>query len=253
MRTIHYSIRFLIIFLLAALVYVGASVLFRQPIQIPMLIALLVLSIAAERMSALLEWVGPVVGTVNKKEQEQEQNRNVEYMIGNALRYHSPLVIAAVRGKKRLLLHVIARILRKSDLVFRNSPEILLILMPFTTLEQAPAAFQRLTERGVQLRDIVLTDVDMLQSLMELQKIDENDRAITTTPQELRKICLQALQIKMASVNTVNHSGSAPVIYPLFDAKAMETEREREAARKLISEALRSDPSEEGSGASSAN
>src|SRR5438477_12560930 len=114
MRSIHYGIRFAIVLVLTLFLYLGVSFLFHQAVQFPALITLLFIAVGAERLWVLLEWIGPVVGTMNKKKREQEQKQIVEYLLECSLRYGSPLVIAAIRGKKRVSRHVVSRFLRRS-------------------------------------------------------------------------------------------------------------------------------------------
>lgn len=226
MRTIRYSIRFAVVLILTSLFYWSVALLFHQAVQIPALITLLFIAICTERLWILLDWIGPVVGTVNRKRQEQEQKRIVEYLLECSLRYSAPLAIAAIRSKKRISLHVVSHLLRKSDIVLRivlrSSAGYLLVLMPFTRLEQAPVAFKRLSTR-LPIKDVVMTDVNMLQALMEAQRsgVDGETRGIT--PRELRIMCFQALDAKFASIKSSQEKTNAPVIYKIFEPESSET------------------------------
>lgn len=218
MRTIHYSLRIAVVLILASLLYWGVTAILHQPFQIVALITILCVAIFAERLGVLLEWIGPVVGSVNVKEQEQEQNRMVEYIAGNSLRYKSPLVIAALRSRKRISLHVVARCIRKSDMVFRNSAGYLLILMPFTTLEQAPVAFERLSEQ-LPLQDIVVADVNMLRTLVA-QHASGTGEVREISARDLRRICIEAFDARVAAIPPGEEKSSAPAIYNLIEGSA---------------------------------
>src|ERR1700687_1423696 len=112
MRTIHYSLRSTIVLIATALFYLSISVLFHRAIQFPVLIFLLVITLASERLWALLAWMGPVVGKVNKKEQDRAHKHVLEHELARSLRYGSPLVLAARRDKKRTSVHLIEQQLR---------------------------------------------------------------------------------------------------------------------------------------------
>lgn len=217
MRTIHYSLRIAVVLILASLIYWGVIAILQQPFQLAALITILCIAIFAERLGVLLEWIGPVVGSVNMKEQEQEQNRMVEYIAGNSLRYKSPLVMVALRSKKRISLHVVARCLRKSDMVFRNPADYLLILMPFTTLEQAPVAFERLSER-LPIKDIVVADQHMLRALVEAQHPAGSEGLREISARELRMICIEAFDARVAALPTTGETLAVP-IYKLIDER----------------------------------
>jgi hypothetical protein len=221
-RTIHYGIRLTIVLLLTLAFYLGVGALFHQAVQLSALIALLFAAVGAERLWVFLEWIGPVVGTTNKKKQEQEQKQIVEYLLECSLRYGSPLVIAAIRSKKRLSLHVVWRFFRKSDIVLRRAGGYLLILMPFTALEQASIALKRLAAR-LPVRDVVVTDVSMLRALVDAQRASNNSEATVITARALRSICFQAFDVKLAHIETSGEQTAGPAIYKLYEAQAPDT------------------------------
>lgn len=222
MRTIHYGIRYAIVLVTVSLYYLGVTFLFQQAIQLPALITLLFTALCAERLWVLLDWVGPVVGTMNKKKQAQEQKQVLEFLLECSLRYGSPLTIAAMQSKKRVSLHVVSRFLRKSDIVLRSTADYLLLLMPFTTLKQAPFAFKRLAAH-LPIKDVVITDVNSLKTLVEVQQTSNNAETRDITPRDLRKICLQALDAKVAEIKASKEKSDVPVIYNLVAPAAAET------------------------------
>ncbi len=222
MRTIHYSIRLAIVLIMTSLFYGSVTFLFHQAVQIPALLTLLFIAFCAERLWVLLEWIGPVVGTANLERQERNQKRIVEYLLQCSLRYDSSLVIAAIRGKKRMSLHVVSHLLRKTDIVLRSSAGYLLVLMPFTTIEQAGFAFKRLSTQ-LPIKDIVVTDVTMLQAVMGSQGTGEDGEMRSATPRELRKFCFLALDAKVASITSSEDETNAPVVYRLFEPEASES------------------------------
>lgn len=215
MRAIHYSIRYIVVLITISLLYLGLAFLFHQTVQIPVILTLLCLVVCAERMWVLLDWVGPVVGTANKKRQEQDRKLIVEYLLENSLRYNSPLVIGAIASKKRISLHVVEHLLRRSDIVLRSSTGYLLFLMPFTSIEQVPAALKRLARR-LPIKGVVVTDASMLQSLVEAQRIRDNGEAIDITTRDLRLVCFQALNEKIAAISSSHELSDVPAIYHLF-------------------------------------
>jgi hypothetical protein len=215
-RTIHYSIRFAIVLVLTLLFYLGVTLLFYQAVQLPALLTLLFIAVGTERLWVLLEWIGPVVGTMNQKKQEQEQKQIIEYMMECSLRYGSPLVIVAMRGKKRVSLHVVARSFRKSDIVLRSTAGYLLVLMPFTTFEHASIPLKRLTSQ-LPIKEVVVTDVSMLQTFMEAQGTHGNAEAIVNVSRELRKMCFKAFDIKFADIKARKEKTDSPAIYNLFE------------------------------------
>ena len=216
MRTIHYSIRFAIVLVLTLLFYLGVTFLFHQAVQLPILITLLLIAVGTERLWVLLEWIGPVVGTMNKKKREQEQKQIIEYMMECSLRYGSPLVIVAMRAKKRVSLHVVAHSFRKSDIVLRSTAGYLLVLMPFTTLEQASIALKRLTSR-LPIKEVVVTDVSMLQNLMGAHGTHGNAEVSVDVSRELRRMCFKAFDIKFADIKARKEKTDGLVIYSLFE------------------------------------
>jgi len=222
-RAIHYSIRYVIVLTMILLFYLIMAFLFHQTVQLPVIITLPLIVICAERMWVLLDWIGPVVGTMNKKKQEQERKQIIEYLLENSLRYGSPLVIAAICGKKRMSLHVVARLLRKTDIVLRSSAGYLLVLLPFTSFEQAPVALRRLITRRLPIRGVFMTDVGMLQDLVEAQRTDGNGEATGTTVQDLRRICLRSFDEKVAAIKSNSARADVPPIYSLFESGASET------------------------------
>lgn len=219
MRTIHYSIRFAIVLVLTLAFYLGVALLLHQAVQVSALITLLIAAVGAERLWVFLEWIGPVVGTMNKKKQEQEQNQIVDYLLECSLRYASPLVIAAIHSKKRLSLHVVSRLFRKSDIVLRNAPGYLLTVMPFTSLEQAYLALKRLAT-WLPGKRVVLADVSMLQALLEAQRRHDHGEATITTSQDLRRICFQAFDAKFASLKSDDEPTDSPAICKLYEPGA---------------------------------
>jgi hypothetical protein len=222
-RAIHYSIRYVIVLITISLFYLCLAFLFHQTVQLPVIITLLFTTVCAERMWILLDWIGPVVGTMNRKKQEQDRKLIIEYLLENSLRYGSPLVIAAICGKKRISLHVVARLLRKSDIVLRSSAGYLLVLLPFTSLEQASVALKRLVARQLPIRDVVVTDVRMLQALARAQNAYDNGEVTDTTVQDLRRICIQALDEKVAAIKSNHARADVPQIYSLFQFDTSES------------------------------
>ena len=75
----------------------------------------------------------------------------------------------------------------------------MLILLPFTTLDQVPSAFKRLAAH-LPIKDVVIADVNMLQALVEVQQTNNDAETRDVTPRDLRKICLQALDAKVADI-----------------------------------------------------
>ncbi len=216
MRTIHYGIRFAIVLILSLMFYLGVTFLFHQVVQFTALITLLFIGIGAERLWVLLDWIGPVVGTMNKKKQEQEQKQIVEYLLECSLRYGSPLVIAAMRSRKRISLHIVARFLRKSDIVVRSSAGYLLVLMPFTTLEQAAIPLKRITSR-LPIKEVVVSDVEMLKELVAAQRADDNGLESSAASRELRSMCFRALDIRLASIKSSEEVSGGTAVYNLFE------------------------------------
>jgi hypothetical protein len=223
MRAIHYSIRYAIVLIMISLFYLSVAFLFHQAVQLPVIITLPIIVICAERMWVLLDWIGPVVGTMNRKKQEQERILIIEYLLENSLRYGSPLVIAAIYGKKRMSLHVVARLFRKSDIVLRSSAGFLLALMPFTSFEQASAPLKRLITRQLPIKEVFMTDVRMLQDLEEEQKTNDNGEATGTTVQVLRRICLRTFDEKIEAIKSSSVRTDIPPIFSLFKSGTSET------------------------------
>jgi hypothetical protein len=214
-RTIHYSIRLAIVLVLTLAFYLGAALLFRQAVQLPALITLLAIAIGAERLWVLLEWIGPVVGTMNKQKQERKRNQIVDYLLDCSLRYNTPLVIGAIHSKKRLSLHVIYHHLRNSDVVLRSATGYLLILMPFTNLEKATLAFKRIA-RLLPIKNVVLADVSLLQALVEKQRTHNNSDAAITS-RDLRSMCLQAFDVKFADIKSSKEQHEGLVVCNLYE------------------------------------
>ncbi len=223
MRAIHYSIRYAIVLIIISLFYLIVAFLFHQSVQLPVIITLPIVVICAERMWVLLDWIGPVVGTMNRKKQEQERNQIIEYLLENSLRYRSPLVIAAIYGKKRMSLHVVARLFRKSDIVLRSSTGFLLALMPFTSFEQASIPLKRLITRQLPIKEVFMTDVRMLQDLAKEQKTTDNEEATVTTVQDLRSICLRTFDEKVEAIKSSSARTDIPPIFSLFKSGTSET------------------------------
>jgi hypothetical protein len=215
-RTIQYCIRLAIVLILTLAFYLGAALLFHQAVQLPALITLLIVGIGAERLWTLLEWIGPVVGTMNKKKQEQERNQAIDFLLDCSLRYNSPLVIAAIHSKKRLLLHVVQRYLRKSDIVLRSAPGYLLILMPYTDLDQAAIPLNRIA-RQLPIKDIVQADVNMLQALVEKLRTHTGRDASSITTRDLRNMCLQAFDVMLANIKSSKAQHERLVIHNLYE------------------------------------
>lgn len=209
MRTIHYSIRSTLVLFAVSLFYVSISVLFQQAIRLPFLILLLVITLGSERLWALLAWMSPVVGKVDRKEQERTQKRMLEHELSRSLRYGSPLVLAAIREKKRTSLHLIKQRLRSTDVVLRSSAGYLLTLMPNTSIDQARHAFQRLASQ-LPLQDVVVMDEHMLQGMLKA-----NTRGMT--PQELAQMYTHALDAKLANIAPTCEDNDAPIIHNLID------------------------------------
>jgi hypothetical protein len=223
MRAIHYSIRYAIVLIMISLFYLSVAFLFHQAVQLPVIITLPIIVICAERMWILLDWIGPVVGTMNRKKQEQERNLIIEYLLENSLRYGTPLVIAAIYGKKRMSLHVVARLFRKSDIVLRSSAGFLLVLMPFTSFEQASVPLKRLITRQLPIKEVFMTDVRMLQDLEEEQKTNDNREATGTIVQDLRRICLRTFDEKVEAIKSSSVRADVPPIFSLFNSGTSET------------------------------
>lgn len=215
MRTIQYSIRLAIVLVLTLAIYLGTALLFHQAVQLSALIALLVTGIGAERLWTLLEWIGPVVGTINKQKQQQERNQAIDFLLDCSLRYNSPLVIAAIHSKKRFLLHVVQRYLRKSDIVLRSAPGYLLILMPYTDLDQAAIPLNRIARR-LPIKHIVQADVNMLQALVEKQRTQANSNATNITTRDLRNICLRAFDVMLTNLKASKEQNEKPAIHNLY-------------------------------------
>jgi hypothetical protein len=222
-RAIHYSIRYAVVLIMISLFYLSLAFLFHQAVQLPVIITLLFTAFCAERMWILLDWIGPVVGTMNRKKQDQDRKLIIEYLLENSLRYGAPLVIAALCGKKRISLHVVARLFRKSDIVLRNSAGNLLVLLPFTSLVEAHVALKRLVTGRLAIRGVVATDVSMLEAFVEAQRLHDNGEATVTSVRDLRRICLRALDEKIAAIESSRTIAHLPSIYSLFESGTAET------------------------------
>jgi hypothetical protein len=222
-RAIHYSIRYSVVLIMISLLYLSLAFLFHQTVQLPVIITLLFTAFCAERMWILLDWIGPVVGTMDRKKQEQDRKQTIEYLLENSLRYGAPLVIAAICGKKRISLHVVARLFRKSDIVLRSSAGNLLVLLPFTSLELSHVALQRLVTQRLPIRGVVATDVSMLEAFVEAQRTHDNGEASVTSVRDLRRICLRALDEKVAAIKSSSATANVPSIYRLFESGTAET------------------------------
>jgi hypothetical protein len=215
MRTIHYNIRLATVLILVALSYWGIASLFHQA-QLATLIVLLFTVYGSDRLFALLKWMSPIIGTVDTKEQERTRKRLIEHEISRSSRSGSPLVIAAIREEKRTSSHVIEQNLRNTDIVMRSPDGYMLALMPDTTLEQARNAFQRLAEL-IPIKDILVMDQHMLQTVIASQKNSINNKQSNFTPQELRKMCIEAINTKLAVTKTSEHETNLPAIHNLSD------------------------------------
>lgn len=224
MRTIHYSIRLALVLVLTLAFYLGTTLLFRQTIQLPALLTLLFIAIVTERLWVLLEWVGPVVGTTNKRKREQDQRQVVEYLLECSLRYDSPLVIAALRCSRRVSRHVVSRYLRKSDIVVRTMPGYLLAIMPFTTFGQALVPLKRITA-GLPIQGVVVADMHMLRAQAEKQDQDAlyDYKDSVATSRELRQMCFQAFDARFAALKLRSTKGSVPAISYLFEPDSPQT------------------------------
>jgi hypothetical protein len=223
MRAIHYSIRYAIVLIMISLIYLGLAFLFHQTVQLPVMITLLFTALCAERMWILLDWIGPVVGTMSRKKQEQDRKLIIEYLLENSLRYGSPLVIAAICSKKRMSVHVVAHYLRRSDVVLRSSAGYLLVLMPFTSLEQSSVALRRLAKQRLPIKGVVVTDVPMLQNLAGAQRTHDHGEAPDITVRDLRNICLRALDEKVAAIKSSSAKTDVPAIYSLIKTDTSES------------------------------
>jgi hypothetical protein len=212
MRTLHYSIRLLLVLIVISLFYLNVTTIFHQAIQIPVLLTLLFITLCTERLWALLAWLSPVIGTVGTKEQE----RLVEYELARSQRYNSHLVIAAIREKKRTPLHVVAQNLRTTDIILRSSAGYLLVLMPGITLQQALPALKRVV-MILPVRDVVVADEKMLEITVKTRKSDANDETRNISPTEIRKICIQAFTAKCASIKSSENDTDEPNVYNLLE------------------------------------
>ncbi len=146
MRTIHYSLRLLIVVLCVQLLYLGTATLFHQSLQVPVSVTLLLATVGIERLWALLDWMGPVVGVVDRSKLERDLHNGLEREIARSMRYNSSMAIMALRESKRTSLHVVAQYLRSSDAIFRSRDGYLIVIMPETTRAQARLVVDRLTK-----------------------------------------------------------------------------------------------------------
>jgi hypothetical protein len=217
MRTIHYGIRLTLVLIVVSLFYLSVIALFHQAVQLPVLLTLLFITLCTERLWALLGWLGPIIGNVDTKEQE----RLLEYELARSQRYRSPLVIAAIREKKSISLHVVAQNLRTTDTVLRSSAGYLLVLMPGITLEQASLPLKRVS-MTLPIKDIVVADEKMLQAIVKAQRANLNSETRNVTPTEIRKICIQAFAAKYASLKSSENETNDPGIYNLLEPAATE-------------------------------
>ena len=193
MRKIPYSIRLAIVLTVVTVHYLGIIALLHQPIQFSMLAMLLATSIGTERLWAFLDWMNPVFGKVDTKEQERTQQRKIENELTVALRHNSPLVLAAIQEEKRTSLHLVQQQLRKSDSVFRSEAGYLMVLLPNTTLDQAKSAFRRL--HTLPIKNLVMMNEQMIQEAAKTQH-SIRGRIGAIRPEEIRKICIQAIEAK---------------------------------------------------------
>ncbi len=212
MRTIHYSIRLILVLVIVSLIYLSATSLFHQAVQIPVLLTLLFITLCTERLWKLLAWLSPVMGAVDTKEQE----RIVEYELTRSQRYNSPLVVAALNEKKRISLNMVAQNLRTTDIILRSSAGYLLILLPGVTLEKATQPLERLAMM-LPIKDVVVADEKMLQIMVKTQRGNGKDEIGNISPAEFRKTCIQALEARCASIASSANETDEAVIYPLLD------------------------------------
>lgn len=212
MRTIHYSIRLILVLVIVSLIYLGAISLFHQAVQMPVLLTLLFITLCTERLWKLLAWLSPIMGSVDTKEQE----RVIEYELTRSQRYKSPLVVAAIHEKKRTSLNLVAQNLRTTDIVLRSSAGYLLILLPGTTLEQATQPLKRLG-MTLPIKDVVVADEKMLLTMVKTQRGNSKEDVEKIPPAEFRKACIQALEARCASIKSSVSESDEPAIYPLLD------------------------------------
>ena len=217
MRTIHYSIRLTFVLIFVSLFYVSITKLFRQAIQLPAMLTLFFITLCTERLWTLLGRLTPA--------DTKEQERLIEYELARSHRYNSPLVVAAIYEKKRTSLHIVAQNIRTTDIVSRSSAGYLLVFMSGITLAQATPALKRLTTL-LPIGDIVVADETMLQSLVRARGEDLNGKTRPISPAEIRKLFLQALDAKCASIiKTSENETNDPVIYSLLEAATVDGRR----------------------------
>lgn len=225
MRTIHYSIRLGTVLVPVLLTYCGVALVLHQVIQVHFLITLCIITPAIERLWALLDWMSPVMGEVNRREQKRMLNRIVERQLSRTWRYGSRLVIAAIRTKKRTSLHIIEQNLRDTDIVLRRFAKLVLVLMPETTIEQSSHAFHRLAAL-LPIQDIVIMDERMFRQAVNTLYSESGARNITA--RELRLLCRRLLSQKFASITSHEGKDEMPAIYPIFEENAVERRHEAE-------------------------
>lgn len=222
MRTIHYSIRLILVLAIVSLIYLSATSLFHQAVQIPVVLTLLFITLCTERLWRLLAWLSPVMGAVDTKEQE----RVIEYELTRSQRYNSPLVVAAIREEKRTSLNMVAQNLRTTDIVLRSSAGHLLILLPGITLEQATQPLKRLA-MILPIKGVVVADEKMLQIMVKTQRANSKDEVGNISPAEFRKICIQALEARWASIKSSTNETDEAAIYTLLDLPEVQTVSDR--------------------------
>ena len=218
MRTIHYGIRLTLVLIVVSLFYLSVTTLFHQAVQLPVVLTLLFITLCTERLWAVLGWLGPIVGTVDTKEQE----RLIEYELERSLRYNSPLVVAAIREKKSTSLRIVAQNLRTTDTVLRSSAGYLLVLMPGITLKQSLPPLKRVS-MSLPIKDVVVADEKMLQIIVKIQRINLNSETRNIPPKEIRKICIQAFAARCASIKSSENDTNDPSIYNLLEPATTES------------------------------
>ncbi len=69
-----------------------------------------------------------------------------------------------------------------------------------------------------------MTDVNMLQALMDAQRTHDNGEVTVNTPRELRRMCFRALDAKFSAIKSSREKTDNPVIYNLFEPGASEAQ-----------------------------
>ncbi len=200
--------------------YSGVARLGRQPVQAAVVVGLVLLAVAVERLWAFVRWMSPLRGQFGEPDQEIALLRAIERELSRSLRHDAPLTVVALRGRRGLKTRAVAAMLRTSDIVIRGRGRHIVVLMTETARDNARLVIERMVER-LPISAVAIADHTVITPGAQLSGFGARHQARQTSIHGPTLALARGLQLGLFRAEARARRGRPAPIYDLSAADVL--------------------------------